>query len=43
MSLIFLEADLLPNGQVPDESLAIARGFEVEREHTFDHAGEKIT
>jgi transposase len=43
MSLIFLEADLLPNGQMPDESLAIARGFEVEREHTFDQAGKKIT
>lgn len=43
MSLIFLEADLLPNGQMPDESLSIARGFEVEREHTFDHAGEKTT
>jgi transposase len=43
MSLIFLEADLLPNGQMPDESLSIARGFEVEREHTFDPAGEKTT
>jgi transposase len=43
MSLVFLEANLLPNGQMPDKSLAIARGFEVERTHTLDKAGEEIT
>ena len=43
MRLIFLEADLPPDGQMPDESLAIAQGFEVNREHTFVIAGEEIT
>ncbi len=41
MKLIFLEADLPIDGQMPDESLAIARGFEVDREHTFVLDGEK--
>lgn len=43
MKLIFLEADLPANGRKPDESLAIARGFEVGREHTFSLAGKKTT
>jgi len=43
MSLIFLEADLPADGQMPDESLAIARGFEVERERTFVIDGEEMT
>jgi len=43
MSLIFLEADLPADNQMPDKSLAIARGFEVDREHTFTSAGEEMT
>jgi transposase len=43
MRLIFLEADLPTDDSLPDESLAIARGFEVERTHTLDKAGEEIT
>jgi transposase len=43
MKLIFLEADLPADGQMPDESLAIARGFEVDRERTFAGAGEEMT
>jgi transposase len=43
MHLIFLEADLSADGQMPDESLAVARGFEVDREHTFASAGEEMT
>jgi len=43
MHLIFLEADLSDDGQMPDESLAIARGFEVNREHTVIIAGEEMT
>jgi len=42
MPLVFLEADLPTDGQKPDESLAIARGFEVERERTCVIAGEKL-
>ena len=43
MSLIFLEADLPANSQMPDESLAIARGFEVDRERTFVIDGKELT
>jgi len=43
MSLIFLEEDLPANGKMPDKSLAIARGFEVDRERTFVIDGEEIT
>jgi transposase len=43
MDLIFLEADLSDNGHMPDETLAIARGFAVERAHTVVIAGEKVT
>ena len=43
MSLIFLEADLPADGQMPDASLAIARGFEVEREQTVVVAGQAVT
>lgn len=43
MPLIFLEADLPAAGQRADESLAIARGFAVDREHTVIIAGEKVT
>jgi transposase len=43
MGLIFLEADLSDDGQMPDESLAIARGFEVEREQTMVLAGSEVT
>jgi transposase len=42
MQLVFLEADLSTDGQKPDPSLAIARGFEVERERTGVIAGEKL-
>jgi transposase len=42
MSLIFLEADLPADDQMPDESLAIARGFEVARTQLFGSAGEEI-
>ena len=43
MDLIFLEADLSDEGQIPDESLAIARGFEVEREQTTVIARNEVT
>lgn len=43
MSLIFLEEDLPATGEIPDESLAIGRGFEVEREHTSVIDGAEIT
>ena len=43
MDLIFLEADLSDDGQIPDESLAIARGFEVEREQTTVIARNEVT
>lgn len=43
MTLIFLEADLPADGGAPDDSLAIARGFAVDREHTVIVAGEKVT
>jgi transposase len=43
MSLIFLEADRLNDAKAVDESLAIARGFEVCREHTVVVAGQKET
>lgn len=43
MALIFLEADQLPAGQEPDESLAVARGFATERQHTVTLAGEAAT
>jgi transposase len=43
MPLVFLEADLPADGRIPDESLAIARGFEVEREHTLALDGETMT
>lgn len=45
MQLVFLEADLPADdqmGQIPDKSLAIARGFEVEREQRCVIAGEKL-
>jgi len=42
MPLVFLEADQPTDGQKPDESLAIARGFEVEREQSCVIAGEKL-
>jgi transposase len=42
MSLIFLEADLPADDQMPDESLAIARGFEVDREYTFVSDGKEM-
>jgi transposase len=42
MQLVFLEADLPTDDQKPDESLAIARGFEGERERTCVIAGEKL-
>ena len=41
MQLVFLEADLPTDDQTPDESLAIARGFEVERERRCVIAGEE--
>lgn len=43
MQLVFLESDLPPDGQMPDNALAIARGFEVEREQSCLLAGEKVT
>lgn len=43
MTLIFLEADLPEKGQVPDESLAIARGFAVARQQSVVMAGENVT
>jgi len=43
MEMIFLEADLSADGQMPDESLAIARGFETSREHTFVMDEEDMT
>lgn len=43
MALIFLEADQLPDGQAPDESLAIARGFATERQHSVTLGGEAVT
>jgi transposase len=43
MSLIFLEADLPTDDSLADESLAIARGFAVERQQSFAHAEEEIT
>ena len=43
MTLIFLEADQPLDGQEPDESLAIARGFSMERQHTVTLAGEAVT
>jgi transposase len=45
MELVFLEADLPTNDQMapmPDESLAIARGFEVERVRRCVIAGEEL-
>jgi transposase len=43
MQLVFLEADLPTDGQEPDKSLAIARGFEVAREQACVIAGEEVT
>lgn len=43
MELIFLEADLPATAQMPDESLAIARGFASEREHAVVIAGVEVT
>ncbi len=43
MHLIFPEADLPVAGQQPDESLAIARGFATERQHTVTLDGEEVT
>jgi len=43
MALIFLEADLPDDGQMPDESLAIARGFAVAREPAVAIAGDEVT
>ena len=43
MNLIFLEADLPAGGQMPDASLAIARGFEVEREYSIVIAEKEVT
>lgn len=42
MTLIFLEADLPEKGPVPDQSLAIARGFASERQQSMVLAGEKV-
>ena len=41
MALVFLEADLSDDGPMPDESLAIARGFAVERQHQWSSTGTK--
>ena len=41
--LVFLEADLPPDGQPPDESLAIGRGFATERQHRGMLDGEAVT
>lgn len=43
MNLIFLEEDLPADGQPPDESLAIARGFEVSREQSALIAGQRLS
>ena len=43
MSLIFLEADLPSDGQQPDESLAIARGFATKRQQTVMLKGAEVT
>jgi transposase len=43
LSLIFLEADLPTDGQPPDESLAIARGFATERQQAVMRAGTEVT
>jgi len=43
MPLIFLEADLTTDGQTPDESLAVACGFEIERQQSVMIDGEEIT
>jgi len=43
MDLIFLEADRTDDGQMPDESLAIARSFVVERPRSVSRAKEKVT
>jgi len=43
MALIFLEPDQPTNGQEPEESVAIARGFAMERPHTMTLAGEAVT
>ena len=43
MSLIFLEADQPEADQVPDDSLAIARGFTTERQQAVTLAGEEVT
>ena len=43
MSLIFLEAEQPQAGQVVDESLAIARGFETSRRHTVVSANQQVT
>jgi transposase len=43
MSLVFLEADLPAEGQMADESLAIGRGFEVNREQSFRSARQETT
>lgn len=43
MRLIFLEADLPTDGQLPTESLAIARGFATERQPAVTLDGEEVT
>lgn len=43
MRFIFLEEALPADGEIPDESLAIARGFEADRERTFVIDGEEIS
>jgi transposase len=43
MALIFLEADMPAAGEIADESLAIACGFEVSRQHTVVIADQKTT
>jgi len=43
MGLIYLEADLSDDGQMPDQSLAIARGFAVERQQSVVIAGDSVT
>lgn len=42
MHLVFLEADRSADGRLPDESLAIGCGFEVEREHILALEGETM-
>ena len=43
MALVFLQADLLDNGQEPDVSLAIGRGFEVSRDQLWIGQGKSIS